>query len=104
MTTKEVISMRIAHKDKQALAVAAEREGTTLTGYAIGAITERIRAETIADRLLVAILAALDERTNEIVNRLNVLHERADAAATKTDLSKLAEWIANRTTSNGRVP
>ena len=102
MAVTDVLSLRIAHSEKQALAAAAERTGTTLTGYALAAITERTRAETIADRLLVAILAALDDHTKQITGQVNALHARVDATASKDDLRRLAEWIASRTT-NGRT-
>lgn len=104
MAVTDVLSLRIARGDKQALAAAAERTGSTLSGYALAAITQRVSAEAIADHLLAAILAALDDQTKQTTGQLNTLRERVDTAATKEDLRKLAEWIASRPATAGRTP
>ena len=100
----ENLVLRVSSQEKQQVVTAAERAGVTATEYSRKAIVERAQIESIADRLLVAILTALDDHAKQIAGQLNSLRERTDVAATKNDLSKLAEWIANRTSNNGRTP
>lgn len=100
----ENLVLRMSSQEKHQVVTAAEHTGVTVTQYARKAIIERAQAEAIADRLLVAILSAIEEHAHKTLDSLSTVNEKIGTNASKDDLRKLAEWIAARLPTAGRQP
>lgn len=100
----ENLVLRMSSQEKHQVVAAAEHAGVTVTQYARKAISERAQVEAVADRLLVAILSAIEEHAQRVVDGLTSINQKLGTVASKDDLRKLAEWVASRLPTEGRQP
>jgi len=100
----ENLVLRMSPQEKRQTVLAAEQAGVTVTEYSRKAIIERAQIEAVADRLLIAILSAIEEHTHKTLDGLRSVNERIGTTASKDDLRKRAEWIASRLPAEGRQP
>jgi hypothetical protein len=96
MNRNDFITLRVSIAEKRRIAEAAQKLEMTTADYVRAATSERVSMEAFADRLIATLLAALSDQSERIGNDLHALAQRVGVTATRDDLRKLSEWLAQR--------
>lgn len=100
MERRETIHTRVTGTEKRRITDAASTAGRTTADFLRDAVLNRITGEQQADRLMVALTAAVDDHVDQLRRDVAALSQQQSGAATKADLTKLAEWLITRLTAN----
>lgn len=96
MNRNDFITLRVSAAEKRRIAEAAQKLEMTTADYVRAASSERVNMEAFADRLIATLLASLSDQSEQIGNDLHALAQRVGVTATRDDLRKLSEWLAQR--------
>lgn len=96
MNRNDFINLRVSAAEKHRITEAAQRLEMTTADYVRAAAAERVNMEAFADRLITTLLASLNDQSDRIGGDLHALAQRVGVSATRDDLRKLSEWLAER--------